>query len=291
MSVYNQTFFNWEAIIVVDGSTDASSAILSRPPFSSDARFRIVRTPNRGVSAARSLGLSLATGSFVALLDHDDIWHPKKLSQQLEVLSKNPELLGVFSWYLISKKKSGRLVHSRLVAYRNVKQMIRGWISLRGNGPLMTSTLLFRKSMVTHLFDLKRNAIGDLDFVLKIPVLGALSFVPFPLVIYVQHNNQMHNRATSMLETKQYLTDAKLELFSNYGLRQGSVISTAQAFASLLRIFEVRSTWIGRIVLFIRDHEFLHFKNYQVIFYVIIKRFVGRYLLLRQVKLVREYWS
>lgn len=290
LSVYNQTYANWEAFVVIDGSTDDSLGVLANPPFSTDPRFHIVQTPNLGVSSARSLGLSMSNSPFVALLDHDDIWHPEKLRLQIEVLVKHPDLPGVLTWYLISRKQYAGFDHSRLVAYKSTREMIRGWLSLRGNGPLMTSTLLFRKSMIMHLFDTNYNAIGDLDFVLRIPQLDALSVVPLPLVVYLQHNNQMHNRAVSMLETKKFLSEAEPKIFNSYSLRQSSVINSAKAFAYLLHIFEIHKTSTMRALQFIRDHQFLSIHNYEIMLFVILKRISGVWNLLRYRSLVRRYW-
>lgn len=73
-----QSFANWEAICVDDGSTDGSPAIL-REAAATDARIRIVEGHGAGVSAARNLGARLARGEILAFLDADDLWSPAKL--------------------------------------------------------------------------------------------------------------------------------------------------------------------------------------------------------------------
>lgn len=70
-SVLNQTFEDWEAICVNDGSTDNSAAILEEYGHK-DGRFKIVNQPNGGLSAARNTGLKAATGEYVLFLDSDD---------------------------------------------------------------------------------------------------------------------------------------------------------------------------------------------------------------------------
>lgn len=70
-SVLNQTFEDWEAICVNDGSTDNSAAILEEYGHK-DGRFKIVSQPNGGLSAARNMGLKAAAGEYVLFLDSDD---------------------------------------------------------------------------------------------------------------------------------------------------------------------------------------------------------------------------
>jgi glycosyltransferase involved in cell wall biosynthesis len=78
-SVLAQTFASFELIVVDDGSTDHTSALLSGYA----GRIRIKRQINQGVSAARNLGMAAAAGEFIALLDSDDYWLPAKLARQV----------------------------------------------------------------------------------------------------------------------------------------------------------------------------------------------------------------
>ena len=75
-SVLDQTYENFELIIVDDGGTDASIDICSE---FTDPRIRIVHQANRGLSGARNRGIGLAKGSLIAFLDSDDRWLPSKL--------------------------------------------------------------------------------------------------------------------------------------------------------------------------------------------------------------------
>jgi len=83
-TVRAQTFTDWEQILVDDGSTDNSLALVEAAA-KEDPRFRSLRTPhNEGPSAARNVALSAARGRFVAFLDADDLWHPEKLARAVE---------------------------------------------------------------------------------------------------------------------------------------------------------------------------------------------------------------
>ena len=85
-SVLKQTFTNFELIIVNDSSTDGTLTTAANLA-AKDNRMTVVSLPrNSGVGAARNYGLTFATGKFVAMIDADDLWHPTKLSKQVERL-------------------------------------------------------------------------------------------------------------------------------------------------------------------------------------------------------------
>lgn len=77
-SVLNQTFTDWEAICVNDGSPDGSAAILSAYA-ARDARFKVITQENGGLSDARNTGMKHATGEYILYLDSDDFIHPQTL--------------------------------------------------------------------------------------------------------------------------------------------------------------------------------------------------------------------
>ena len=80
-SVLTQTFCDFELIVVDDASTDSSAEILER--YSGKIE-KILFPKNLGVSAARNAAISNSDSEWVAFLDSDDFWHPKKLQKQIE---------------------------------------------------------------------------------------------------------------------------------------------------------------------------------------------------------------
>ena len=85
-SVINQTFEEWELIVIDDASTDGTLELLEEHRRK-DERIRIVpQEKNQGPAHARNVGLSQARGDFVAFLDSDDVWHPHKTAKQIAAM-------------------------------------------------------------------------------------------------------------------------------------------------------------------------------------------------------------
>ncbi|MCF7807720.1 MAG: glycosyltransferase [Candidatus Marinimicrobia bacterium] len=89
-SVLDQTYHPAEIIVVDDGSSDGTAAILDQ---FADKITVIRNSENRGVSFSRNAGISRSTGDWIAFLDSDDTWHPGKLEAQVNYHSQHPEIL------------------------------------------------------------------------------------------------------------------------------------------------------------------------------------------------------
>jgi glycosyltransferase involved in cell wall biosynthesis len=88
-SVLKQTFGDYELLIVDDGGSDRSFAICEA---FSDPRISIIQQRNRGLAGARNTGIARARGAYIALLDSDDRWDPKKLALHVIHLDTNPHI-------------------------------------------------------------------------------------------------------------------------------------------------------------------------------------------------------
>jgi glycosyltransferase involved in cell wall biosynthesis len=84
-SIFAQTFTDNEVVVVNDGSTDDTASVLSRY----GDRIRVITQPNRGVSAARNVGVRASVGEYIAFLDHDDEWMAEKLARCVTVLDQD----------------------------------------------------------------------------------------------------------------------------------------------------------------------------------------------------------
>ena len=103
-SVLEQSHADWELLLIDDGSTDRSTVIAREFAARDSVRIRYhehAGHANRGMSAARNLGLDHARGRYIGFLDADDVWLPEKLSEQIAVLDGNPQAQMVYGRTLI----------------------------------------------------------------------------------------------------------------------------------------------------------------------------------------------
>lgn len=176
-SVLEQTFSNFELIIVDDASSDNTKEVVSSYK---DKRIVYVRNNvNKGAAGARNAGIAVAKGTYVAFQDSDDVWLPEKLERQIDKITS----LGgdvVFSKVQFCDEDNKILppTHSTALSegiYRN--------LLFYGNF-IDTPTLVCRKSLfsVIGAFDESLNYIEDWDFALRAAKSGA-SFVYVPEVL------------------------------------------------------------------------------------------------------------
>lgn len=111
-SVLAQTYEDWELIVVNDGSTDDTVALVR---VFNDPRIRLVEQSNRGEAAARNRALELVQGAYIAFLDADDRYLPHHLESLLSELEENPNLDGVYSdgWYVDQQGRFLQTLSSR----------------------------------------------------------------------------------------------------------------------------------------------------------------------------------
>jgi glycosyltransferase involved in cell wall biosynthesis len=93
-SVFNQTYLNYEIIVVNDGSTDETLAVLA--PHQN--RIKLITTKNMGVSHARTVGLEASNGDFIQYLDADDLLAENKLEIQVNALNKTGAAIAYGDW-------------------------------------------------------------------------------------------------------------------------------------------------------------------------------------------------
>ncbi|MFC7096418.1 glycosyltransferase family 2 protein [Halobaculum marinum] len=190
-SALAQTLDDIEVIVVDDGSDDDTEAVVTG--YDDDRVRYVAHETNRGVSAARNTGLAAATGEYVAFLDSDDEWLPRKLERQLSVLADRGEgwvgaYCGVATCGLSPLGRLASVVSERF--FRSAapreggRELAEALLSMQvfmGPG----STLLVERDVLnaTGGFDEGLSLYEDWDLVLRVLAVGKLAYVDEPLAV------------------------------------------------------------------------------------------------------------
>jgi len=187
-SVLNQTFQDFEIIVVDDASTDNTSEIVAA---FNDERIRFLRHDiNKGGSAARNTGILNSQCDYIAFLDDDDEWLPDKLRKQMEILlASPPEVGGVYTGCLDVDKASRKVIRQRIPTKRgNLSREL-----LIENCVGGTSTILLRKVCLQQvgLFDESLPRSQDYDLWIRISREFLFECVQEPLFKYHVHDRKI----------------------------------------------------------------------------------------------------
>ncbi len=192
-SLQAQTWGDFEVVVVLDRSTDATQDLLS--DFArSDRRLRIVEGPDAGLSAARHAGIAAARADHIALLDSDDTWEPSKLELQIAFLAENPDLVAssTHGWYIgPSGKRLGN--HAVGPASRAEFESLRRadrCICLLASGAVFLRSAALKCASPRQSID----AVEDTLLFTRMADLGPIVNLPQPLVSYRVHGSGVSSR-------------------------------------------------------------------------------------------------
>ena len=185
-TVLNQTFSDYEIVIVNDGSTDGSVEEIEKVQ---DDRIRLVHQPNAGVSAARNRGIEEAKGDLIAFLDADDEWKPEYLATQYHLFQKYPEC-SVFACNYEFRDVSGKvtptLIHK--LPFVGEDGILSNYFEVAScsHPPLWTSAVMVKKQVMQAIggFPVGVTSGEDLLTWARLSINDHIAFCKRSLAIY-----------------------------------------------------------------------------------------------------------
>jgi len=168
-SVLGQTYRDIEAIIIDDGSTDETKAVLAK--YLSDDRVKYVYQENQGLSAARNTGLKLAQGQYIKFLDSDDWLYPQQIELQMRDLAQANDPLAMSMTNFCMMGPSGAIQDIDVPMVEPARQFEHFYVSNRGG----IHAFIFPVAMVREAggFDVNLKACEDFDLKLRLIRKGA----------------------------------------------------------------------------------------------------------------------
>jgi glycosyltransferase involved in cell wall biosynthesis len=198
-SVRDQTFADFECIVVDDGSKDGEQ-LRAVVEIVNDARFRYLRRENGGESAARNTGIDNAKGEFLAFLDSDDRWLPEKLRRDAEACAHNRV---VFSPMMI--ERNGRIVGQRPKTAPSSGESIGEYAACR-QGFVPASSVCVPIDLAMQVRWNEHIVFGnDTDFAVRLGATGA-EFVMLSEPLSVMNDDESPNRMSRSTDWRRVLT-------------------------------------------------------------------------------------
>lgn len=193
-SILNQTFSDFELLIVDDGSTDNTVEIIKRI---NDSRIRLIRNEeNKGLGYTRNIALNAAKGEFLAILDSDDIAFPNRLERQMEIFKSRPNLalLGSFAHII---NKNGRRTGEKI--YPNVgTDRIKATLLFANS--FAHSTVMMRTSIFKAVGGYPNHTVAqDYALISRVALKHEIDNLPEYLVEYRIHDDNISSRKKALV--------------------------------------------------------------------------------------------
>nr|WP_199000412.1 glycosyltransferase [Flavobacterium sp. ASV13] len=204
-SILNQTFSDFEFIIIDDASSDSTVSIIKKY---NDPRVQLIEKPqNSGYTNSLNYGLSIAKGEYIARMDGDDISLPNRFVKQVAFLDKNPETVLIGTFFKIIDK-------DKIITVPEYHDDIK--LAMLKDCCIGHPTVMMRKSCLDKfalIYDTKKEPAEDYDLWTRLLAVGKLYNLQEVLLNYRIHNSQVsHKRNEQQISTA---LEIKVNLLTN----------------------------------------------------------------------------
>ena len=200
-SVLNQTYTNYEIIIIDDGSNDGTVEVINA--LKNDKIRLYVQSHNQGANVARNIGIKNAKGEYIAFLDSDDEWFENKLEKQIKYLIDDKSLLVCFCSYQLFETNNTTIIPNITDKNADIG------IILKKYNLIGTPTLIMHKSVFEKvgLFNETLGRLQDYEFAIRIVQEYKIGFIPEVLVNAYRVSKSISNDWDSLLSAEIYIIE------------------------------------------------------------------------------------
>ena len=221
-SILNQSYKYFEIIIIDDGSIDNTNSIISNYILNLDIierkKIKMFKQKNKGVSAARNLGISKAKGKYITFLDADDVYHEKFL----EELINNIEKFNVDTCYCCYSRKRSYLFENKKIkrkaVYLDNYNLLKNF--MYRVGPCVFANFLYKRSIIQEnniLFNEELRYAEDIDFIWRY-LISCKNGMFINSILYWYRDNEfsvMNNISWDITQTIDVVNDIEKQLELN----------------------------------------------------------------------------
>lgn len=201
-SILTQSYEDFEIIVVDDGSTDNTQEVISRYVELHPQKIHYIFKQNGGCASARNAGIKAATGDFVAFLDSDDLYEPRKLELQVELLNMEQDCGFVYSDCIEFDEARNRSWIRRAAAF-DCPEHFDVKCFMRPNADAHFGSFLFRRECIECIggFDECFQYNEDSYFLQKIAIIFKVCYSDYPSLRARSHRSQKSRSRTNLIQT------------------------------------------------------------------------------------------
>jgi glycosyltransferase involved in cell wall biosynthesis len=173
-SVLNQTYKDLQVVIINDGSTDATQAIVEKIA-EKDTRITLVNNENKGLTKSLNEGLTLCKGTYVARIDGDDVWHKEKLQTQFDIMEKENLVLTGTNFDYINQEGT-QIKEAGDVPYTEHEDILSNFYKIN---PFNHSSIVFKRDALAKEggYNERFRYSQDYDFVFRLANQGRVKLI------------------------------------------------------------------------------------------------------------------
>jgi glycosyltransferase involved in cell wall biosynthesis len=210
-SVLEQSYSNWECVLVDDGSNDNSVAVIEKFIVENPANWKLLRQPNAGQATARNVAINNSSGEFISFLDGDDIWARNKIEAQVALLCSNPQTVLVLCPFISFVQSPMNRTKFVYFSHSNARKMLARWLDMTGYGGGTESVGMVRRTSLELVggFNPNVSTSAGLLLTLQLADIGSIAFCKSTLMGYRQYEEQWHRDHVELEKNMSYVTKVR----------------------------------------------------------------------------------